>query len=114
MKETLDLESIRRELEAQHAALLDRIENELGPDAVQKDVNPDRYDLAQTYDRKQRDLSLLEQAERCLEQIEQALKRLEGGTYGACINCGGAITPGRLEALPYAELCINCQRQQEH
>jgi DnaK suppressor protein len=48
-----------------------------------------------------------------LSQIEQALARLKQGTYGICENCERKITLTRLNALPYATLCINCERQME-
>jgi DnaK suppressor protein len=46
---------------------------------------------------------------RVLEQIDAALDRIAAGTYGRCVRCGGAIVAGRLEVLPYAETCIECQ-----
>lgn len=48
-----------------------------------------------------------------LEQIQSAIKRLKNGNYGACVLCGNMINPVRLEALPSAHLCIECQRQKE-
>jgi DnaK suppressor protein len=48
-----------------------------------------------------------------LEQIERALHRLKQGTYGLCEGCHEKIPVGRLNALPYSTLCINCQREME-
>jgi DnaK suppressor protein len=48
-----------------------------------------------------------------LEQIEDALERIEAGVYGKCENCGNEISLARLKALPYAKLCILCQEEQE-
>ena len=48
-----------------------------------------------------------------LERIEQALVRLEQGQYGTCSLCHLPIQPGRLEALPEAELCLDCQSSLE-
>lgn len=49
-----------------------------------------------------------------VQRIEAALQRLEdGATYGICRQCGVAIPPERLAAMPYAELCMPCQRQLE-
>jgi DnaK suppressor protein len=59
---------------------------------------------------QQRDLALRERNEQHLAQVEAALARLDAGTYGACPNCGRPIAPARLEALPWAALCIDCQR----
>ena len=44
-----------------------------------------------------------------VEQITAALNRLDAGTYGRCIRCGGQIAPARLEVLPHAAACIECQ-----
>lgn len=44
-----------------------------------------------------------------LKRIERALQRVANGTYGICLNCGGAIQPGRLNAVPWARYCIDCQ-----
>ena len=58
----------------------------------------------ETFDRE-RDLSILEQVEAELAEVEQALGRLEEGTYGRCEACGGSIEDARLEARPEARLC---------
>jgi len=44
-----------------------------------------------------------------LEPIEEALERLDDGTYGHCTDCGSAIGSARLLALPYARRCLSCQ-----
>jgi RNA polymerase-binding protein DksA len=59
------------------------------------------------------DYSLEENSEQVLEQIEAALERIEGGTYGTCERCGREISEERLEAIPWATLCIDCQREIE-
>jgi DnaK suppressor protein len=59
---------------------------------------------------QQRDLALRERNEQHLAQVEAALARLDAGTYGACANCGRPISAERLEAIPWAALCIDCQR----
>jgi len=43
-----------------------------------------------------------------LREVEEALGKLEAGTYGACESCGQEIAPARLEAKPAARLCITC------
>ena len=59
---------------------------------------------------QQRDLALRERSERALAEIDDALARIDAGTYGACIRCGRPIAADRLEALPWAAHCIDCQR----
>jgi DnaK suppressor protein len=44
-----------------------------------------------------------------LKALQDALARLKRGEYGFCQRCGEAIAPGRLEALPHATLCVDCQ-----
>jgi RNA polymerase-binding transcription factor len=56
---------------------------------------------------------LAELDSREITQIERALARLKQGTYGVCESCGGKIPVGRLNALPYTILCIECQREME-
>lgn len=43
-----------------------------------------------------------------LEKVEQALDRLEHGSYGVCLECGSEISSARLKALPYARKCMDC------
>jgi RNA polymerase-binding transcription factor len=45
--------------------------------------------------------------------IDAALARIDAGTYGICVNCGSQIAPERLEAMPWATLCIDCKRKEE-
>jgi len=66
----------------------------------------------ETYDREL-DYSLEENSEHVLAEIDAALKRIEDGTYGICTNRGEQIPVERLEARPYATLCIDCQRERE-
>src|SRR6476469_7215183 len=59
---------------------------------------------------QQRDLALRDRNEQHLAQVDAALVRLDHGTYGSCASCGRPIAPERLEAIPWAALCIDCQR----
>jgi len=56
---------------------------------------------------------LAEVESRELANIENALENIRQGSYGACETCGGNIPLARLQALPYATLCIHCQREAE-
>ena len=58
---------------------------------------------------QQRDLALRDRSIRQLELVDAALARLEDGTFGTCLRCGKPIAPARLEALPWAAHCIECQ-----
>lgn len=59
---------------------------------------------------QQRDLALRDHNEQHLAAIDAALARLEAGTYGLCTSCHRPIAVERLEARPWAALCIDCQR----
>jgi len=58
-------------------------------------------------------LSLMASEEGTLEQIEHALDRIRARTYGTCEDCNGVIAKKRLEAIPFASLCIRCAEKQE-
>ena len=58
------------------------------------------------------DGTLEENSSNVLAEIDAALERIENGTYGTCANCGNEIPEERLEALPYAMLCIDCKRRE--
>jgi DnaK suppressor protein len=57
------------------------------------------------------DEGLEEDAVHLLEKIDAALRRIEDGTYGTCVVCGKPIGEERLEAIPYATLCIDDKRK---
>jgi DnaK suppressor protein len=59
---------------------------------------------------QQRDLALRDRNEQHLAAVDAALARLDDGTYGTCARCGRPIAPDRLDALPWAAHCIECQR----
>jgi RNA polymerase-binding protein DksA len=59
------------------------------------------------------DYTLGDNAEQVLSEINAALNRIEDGSYGTCVNCGREIPRERLEANPWASLCIDCKRRSE-
>lgn len=73
----------------------------------------DPADLALEAEFRETNAQLADAECRELQQIEQALDRLQVGTYGLCEACERTIPMARLQALPYATKCINCQRQSE-
>ena len=60
------------------------------------------------------DFTLEENSGQVLADIDAALKRIDEGTYGTCVNCGKPIAEARLEAYPWASLCIDDARLAEH
>jgi RNA polymerase-binding protein DksA len=59
------------------------------------------------------DLTLQENAQAALVQVDRALHKLEDGSYGRCDKCGKPIGEGRLEIAPFATLCVDCKRLEE-
>jgi len=59
------------------------------------------------------DGSLEDNAEDIVREIDAALERIDAGTYGVCMNCGRQIPEERLDAVPYAVLCLSCKREEE-
>jgi len=58
-------------------------------------------------------LGLVSNEQQVLYRIEEALKRIEEGTYGKCETCGKIIKEDRLKALPFATMCISCKEKEE-
>jgi DnaK suppressor protein len=57
-------------------------------------------------------LKLKQTDAKILQAIEEALWRIEKGTYGACRDCGEPIAPARLNAIPWTRVCITCKEKQ--
>lgn len=73
----------------------------------------DPADRAQETYEKEFLFSQSENETELLQMVNGALDRMNDGTYGKCLNCGGDIEPKRLEAVPWAHFCIACQQQKE-
>ena len=67
---------------------------------------------ADTYDREL-SMNIVSTEQETLYQIDDALKRLDDGSYGICQLCNEPIAMSRLKAVPYASACIKCQRAKE-
>jgi DnaK suppressor protein len=106
---TLDLAAIRERLVAERARTATEIEEERIVAPGPMTYGSQAAAASQVFE-QQRDLALREHDEQLLAAIDAALARLEAGTYGTCTSCGKAIAPERLDALPWAALCIDCQR----
>lgn len=70
-------------------------------------------DLASETFEREKDLAIAESVESLLNQVNTALEKLERGTYGVCDACGRPIKRARLQALPFATLCLECQDRLE-
>src|SRR6188474_3489808 len=103
----LDHSVIRATLDAERTRLLDELGE--GIQAPGQMTYGSQAAAASQVFEQQRDLALRDKNAGQLEAVEAALARLDDGTYGACIDCGRPVAPGRLEAIPWAARCIECQ-----
>jgi DnaK suppressor protein len=78
-----------------------------------KEEGMDTYDLAS--EERDRGISfiLTDREREKVHAIQEALDRVAAGTYGICESCEAEISPGRLNALPFTRLCVNCQAEAE-
>lgn len=107
------IQTIRQHLLEQRATLLKRLETESDLDRSNDLLNPDQADRALISRDKDRVKRLLNHDQGQLDAIDQALVRIDAGIYGICTTCGQPIQPARLEIMPTAAHCIECQRRQD-
>ncbi|MCE5198424.1 MAG: TraR/DksA C4-type zinc finger protein [Armatimonadota bacterium] len=117
MNQKLDLEKYKKQLiEEQERIMLEH--QAMGANASEEGYELSDYDqhpadaATDTFMRTT-DFAIDENYKGILEQIEEALRKIEQGTYGKCDRCGKDIRPERLRAIPYATLCIDCQESLE-
>ncbi len=118
----LNVATIRKRLLAEEARLLserDRLLSsetsrltENGGELSDYDSNHPSDAGAELFERE-KNMALSANLRSSLSQVRAALDRLDHGTYGICARCGVEISPARLKALPYAELCVECQSRVE-
>jgi DnaK suppressor protein len=118
---TVDTESLRQRLLDERRRVLDAIDNihtenpgSIGEETEELGFQDNHLgDIATaTFDREMAS-TLEENSTHVLVEIDAALVRIESGTFGVCQRCGNPIGDERLEALPWATLCIDCKRKQE-
>lgn len=87
------------------AALLDELTHDREGSNDDDEHDPEGVTLSSEWSRL---TGLAEAAASELRQVDEALARLDAGTYGICANCGRPIPAARLEARPFAEYCVVC------
>src|SRR5438105_12924123 len=90
-------DTLRSRAEGSEASALGMHQGDAGSDAYDRDFA----------------LNLLSQEQDALYEIDEALKRIESGTYGICELCNKSIPHARLEAIPFARFTVDCQSQLE-
>jgi len=111
-------EALRQILLVRRQAVMKEIEGLIGnrmDDEMQRRIDsaPDVGDQALLDSERGRDISILEMRNRVRQQIDEAIARLEEGTYGLCADCGVEISEKRLKAVPFARRCVACQEKEE-
>ena len=103
-----DIDAVRAALLTERARLLEEIgETIVAPG--QMTYGSQAAAASQVF-AQQRDLALRDRSDHQLVLVDEALARLDDGTFGMCVRCGQPIAWERLEALPWAARCIDCQR----
>jgi DnaK suppressor protein len=107
-------ESLRERLLKQKQEILDMYNQDLkaGQESAD-DGTDDIVDRANAAYNRELMFSLSDSERTMLLQIEDALNRISAGAYGRCTNCGQTISMLRLEAVPWARFCIDCQELAE-
>ena len=110
------LSRLRRKLEEQQQELQQTIdehlqdleEARLAQASGERSADPASTETGSAATVFESELSLVRNSRELLDQVEDALERLDAGTYGTCTNCGKPIPAARLDALPYTTLCVAC------
>jgi DnaK suppressor protein len=114
------LDRFRRRLEEERRRLLaviDEIETEqeevrLTETSSERSPDPNTAEGGSLAFEMEKELSLARNAGDLLAQVDEALGRIDDGSYGHCEGCGKAIPVARLDALPHTKLCVVCAARQ--
>jgi DnaK suppressor protein len=109
------IEELRTRLITQQHELTELLHN---ADATTKPVTLDQQSVGRVsridaIQQQQMAIANQQQANDVMKRIEQALARIDDGSYGDCLECGEPIAHARLQAQPFAGLCIDCQSARE-
>jgi DnaK suppressor protein len=116
----VDTDRFRRILLEERTRVANALENlhEQNSGSLEDETEEETYDnhLADSATatlNREIDYTLEENSEHVLSAIDEALKKIDDGTFGTCARCGRPIAEARLEAIPYATRCIDCKRLEE-
>ncbi len=111
----------KREVERYRAVLEEQLQSLIGhgSQAVHEmageepDELPDLSDRATAEEERNWSLRLRDRDRKLIGKVEEALRRLDAGTFGLCTRCGKPIGAARLKARPVTDLCIDCKKDAE-
>ena len=101
-----DLKSFRKNLQYKQAEIGKGI---TGREALVIETSPDELDRIQESGDREYAMSYLERISSRLHEVETAIRRIDKGAFGTCVDCGAAISRKRLDAVPWTSCCISCQ-----
>jgi DnaK suppressor protein len=102
-----EVEGLRADIAQAESQIAERLGDAVG------DAGDDQADVgAKTFEREH-ELAMTQNARDLLARSEQALARIDAGTYGVCETCGQPIGKARLQAFPRATLCVSCKQREE-
>jgi DnaK suppressor protein len=106
----------RRDLERKRTALASAIHSSMGStrDTDQRrELLKDPYGSASLTHDDEIAVARVDRLARELAEVNHALEEIDAGRYGLCRDCGEAIAPARLQAMPFATRCVACQSRSE-
>jgi len=111
--EEKDLLLFKKRLEEMKAEIDSDVEQTLNEMTSHTGNIPDPNDRATVESDRSFELRIRGRERKLMDKIEEALLRIDDGTYGVCAGCGEDIAVKRLEARPVAKFCIDCKTRQE-
>jgi RNA polymerase-binding transcription factor len=108
-----EVERYRTMLESQLVSLIGNGEAAVHEMVEDGEEIPDPNDRATVEEGRNWALRLRDRDRRLIGKIQDALERLEAGTFGTCTRCGAPISAARLRARPVTDLCIDCKKESE-
>ena len=111
-----NIDELRRRLDGERSELVTQLVD-MGVDPATGQPSSAEFDQGsfadsgQATDEKTRVLSMAEGLIETLHEVDAALERMDSGKYGSCESCGNPIPEERLDARPYARLCMTCKKR---
>ena len=108
-----ELSQFKKQLESMKVEINSDVEKTLTEMTSQTGNIPDPNDRATMESDRSFELRIRGRERKLMEKVDEALARIEDGTYGICAGCGEEIAVKRLQARPVAKFCIDCKTKQE-
>ncbi|SRR6056297_164385 len=105
----LQLRSMRDRLNGDIDKLVDSVRAELDPASNLSSVPVHMGDIAP--EQIDADIDVIETERGMMGEIQAALKRIDDGSFGVCVDCGQPIARERIDLIPYTPYCVNCAKK---